>query len=494
MDRTTDDETEVKLDAGLDVDLPDLREVVRPGRRTTHDLVASYVDTPSLDLHRRGITLRRRTGGSDAGWHLKLPREGDTRTEERAPLGASATRVPTELRALVADVVEKRPLLPVVTLRTRRAERKLHGEPEGDPARALLADDLVVAEPPGAGWREVEVELTDDGDEAFLERVVDTLVGSGWQRSDSPSKYSRAVGLLPERREPDLSPNASAADVVLAYLHEQIGAIQAREAELRDQDPDAVHKTRVATRRLRTTLRVFRRLLQREQTDPFRDELRWYAHALGEVRDLDVVREHLLDEVEHLPEADRGPARERIEATLDGAHGEACDRLDRAMDSQRFTDLADALVSLGADPPWRGRASRTAKKVLPDLVDDATERVERWSAAARATADPGRRRDLQHETRKKAKAVRYAHEAMALAWGRPEKEQARQWEAVTESLGAMQDTVTAREWLARISEAARARGESTSPFEVLVERAEQQGRDAAGTGEDALTTASVGSA
>lgn len=490
MDRTTDDETEVKLDAGLAVDLPDLGDVVRPGRRSTHDLVATYVDTPALDLHRHGITLRRRTGGTDAGWHLKLPREGDTRTEERAPLGSSATRVPTELRALVADVVERRPLLPVVTLRTRRAERRLHGEAKGDPARALLADDLVVADPPGAGWREVEVELTADGDEAFLERVVDTLVGAGWQRSASPSKYSRALGLLPEREDAGLSPGSSAGEVVLAYLHEQIGMIQAREAELREHDPGAVHKTRVATRRLRTTLRVFRRLFHREVTDPIRDELRWYARTLGEVRDLDVVRAHLLAEVEHLPEGDRDPARERVGATIGEAHTTARARLDEVLDSQRLADLADALVSLGADPPWRGRASRTAKKVVPDLVDAAVRRVETRSAAARTAEDPDEYRALLHETRKKAKAARYAHEALALAWGAPAKETAEQWERVTDSLGATQDTVTARQWLARSAETAQAHGESTAPFEELTERVEQEGHSAAGSGEDALRAAS----
>lgn len=492
MDEATVTETEVTLDADLDVALPDLGDVVRPGRRTTHDLVATYVDTPARDLHRHGITLRRRTGGTDAGWHLKLPHAGDTRIEERAPLGSSAQRVPTGLRDLVADVVERRPLLPVVTLRTRRSELRLHGEAKGDPARALLADDLVVAQPPGAGWREVEVELTDDGDEAFLQRVVDALFGAGWRRSDSPSKYSRALGLLPETDDAELSPRSPAADVVLAHLHEQIGMIQAREAELREHDPGAVHRTRVATRRLRTALRVFRRLFHREVTDPIRDELRWYARVLGEVRDLDVVRARLLETVEHLPAADRGPARERVEATLAEPHARARARLGELLDSQRFADLADALVSLGADPPWRGRARRRAKKVLPGLVDAALRRVEQRGAAARAAEDEEEHLSLLHETRKKAKAVRYAHEALALAWGAPAKETARRWERVTDSLGAAQDAVTAAAWLERITSAARDEGEATAPFAELAEHVTREGTVAAEAGEDALRAAGRG--
>src|SRR6201997_3967386 len=54
-------------------------------------LDATYYDTPTQDLARNKITLRRRTGGRDAGWHLKLPAGTEARTEVRAPLGASET-------------------------------------------------------------------------------------------------------------------------------------------------------------------------------------------------------------------------------------------------------------------------------------------------------------------------------------------------------------------------------------------------------------------
>lgn len=265
--------------------------------------------------------------------------------------------------------------------------------------------------------------------------------------------------------------------------------IQAREGELREHDPDAVHKTRVATRRLRTTLRVFRRLLHRDQTEQLRSELRWYAGVLGEVRDLDVVRAHLQEEVQHVPEAEREPAWERVEATLGEAHEQARARLDEAMDSQRFTDLVDALAAFGAAPPWRGRAARKAKKVLPDLVDAAVDRVHRRSAEARAAEDPEEYRSLLHETRKKAKAARYAHEALALAWGAPEKEAAKRWEDVTDRLGGTQDAVTTQEWLGRVAADAEARGERTAPFEVLAARAQQEGDEKAGSGEEALRTA-----
>ena len=60
----------------------------RPPRPTAEsDLSATYYDTADLRLLRSRMTLRRRRGGSDAGWHLKLPAGADSRDEVRHPLG-----------------------------------------------------------------------------------------------------------------------------------------------------------------------------------------------------------------------------------------------------------------------------------------------------------------------------------------------------------------------------------------------------------------------
>ena len=90
------DEVERKLDVGAATILPTLTGVdgvATMGQPVEHHLEATYFDTADLDLARHGVTLRRRTGGDDAGWHVKLPRGKDTRTEVRRPLGG-ATRGP----------------------------------------------------------------------------------------------------------------------------------------------------------------------------------------------------------------------------------------------------------------------------------------------------------------------------------------------------------------------------------------------------------------
>ena len=67
-----------------------LSAVSRVERSPSQQLDAVYFDTPGRDLAARTVTLRRRTGGPDAGWHLKLPAGPDARTEVREPLGDSA--------------------------------------------------------------------------------------------------------------------------------------------------------------------------------------------------------------------------------------------------------------------------------------------------------------------------------------------------------------------------------------------------------------------
>jgi hypothetical protein len=79
-------------------------------------LAATHYDTPQLDLLPAGITLRRRTGGDDAGWHLKLP-VGSDRLELQLPLGGPRVGVPNELSDIVRGVVRDNALVEVAASR-----------------------------------------------------------------------------------------------------------------------------------------------------------------------------------------------------------------------------------------------------------------------------------------------------------------------------------------------------------------------------------------
>jgi len=196
-------ETEQKYDAAADFILPDLSGLGGHAKATGQQryyLSATYFDTEELDLIKNRITLRRRVGGPDEGWHLKLPVRKDTRQEVRTPLSESDTgTVPAPLAAQVEDITAGRALHPIAILDTERAVVTLTGQ-AGEPL-AEVADDLVTAtrlDQPGAEpmrWREIEVEAVEGAKAAdLLEAAGQALREAGARRSSAASKLGRLLG------------------------------------------------------------------------------------------------------------------------------------------------------------------------------------------------------------------------------------------------------------------------------------------------------------
>lgn len=192
-------EIERKYDAGPDFVMPDLRSV--PGCAAVseperHRLSATYYDTDDLRLMAAKVTLRRRTGGTDEGWHLKLPVRPGTRREVHLPLSDGPV-VPAPLAGKVDEFTGGKPLQPIAVLDTGRTVRRPAG-PAGD-VLAEVADDAVTArrlDPPGPSrtlrWREIEVELV-CGQPALLDAVEKLLVEHGARPSGSASKLGRLL-------------------------------------------------------------------------------------------------------------------------------------------------------------------------------------------------------------------------------------------------------------------------------------------------------------
>jgi CHAD domain-containing protein len=411
------------------------------------ELDATYFDTPDLRLVANRITLRRRTGGDDAGWHLKRPRSGGERDELRAPLGRAAKTVPAALSTPVAVHVRGVKLGPVVRLATARTVHRVL-DAEGGVLVEVAQDEVSASRPSANGrvttvdhWSELEVELV-GGDVELLAAVVDRVVAAGASPSDSPSKLSRALGdRLPAPRpealeRPDGVKKGSAGAVLLEHLAEHIGRLMAQDPLVRADAHDAVHQMRVASRRLRSALSTFRPLVDREVTDPIRDELQWLGTALGDARDAEVTRDHLRGLVEaQPPELVLGPVVQRITSSMDARYRAAHDEALVDLDTPRYYALLDTLDRLVDDPPFTEAAKGKADDVLLPLVGKTYKRIRKLVDQAGAEEDPHLHDELLHEVRKAAKRARYAGESLVPTYGRPAKAWAVRMEGIQEALG-----------------------------------------------------------
>jgi len=471
-------ETEAKYDAPASVALPgldDLPQVAGTSGPDEEQLEAEYYDTGDLRLIRAGITLRRRRGGHDAGWHLKLPVGPDTRREIRLPLGRAGGRVPRELAELVRVHTRGEPLQPIARLTTRR--QRLILLDESGASLAEVAEDDVSARTLGgptteSRWHEVEVELTGGG-RRLLKAADELLRRDGLRPAGRSAKLERALGgrLPGPAGEPELTPSAPAGQVVLAYLQAQIDRLTSLDPMVRLDEPDSVHQMRVATRRLRSTLRSFGMIIDRSGTQRLGGELKWLGDVLGEARDAEVLTERLGTKLRRMPaEQVIGPVQARVQGHFAPARAAARDAVLAALDSRRYFSLLDELDRLLAEPPLTERAAMPAADVLPAAVRRGYRQVGRRMRRGRRTA-AGEPRDVAlHQARKAAKRARYAGEAVTPAIGKRAARFTRQMKKLQSVLGEHQDTVIARQVERELGMSAYLAGENAFSYGLLYER------------------------
>lgn len=466
-------EIEQKFDVAASFAVPDLTGVPAVGSvadPVEQHLEAVYFDTPDLRLARARITLRRRVGGSDAGWHLKLPGAGGARRELHAPLDQAGDDPPEALTGTVTGILRGVPPAPVVDLRTRRLVTALQ-DGEGR-VLAEVADDSVTATVPASApgeaatvrsWREVEVELV-DGEEQLLGAVEAALLAAGAQPSEFPSKLARALaeplaaGDGPSSVPADGPPRAG--EVVLAGVRAQVSALQAADVLVRTDQPDAVHKLRVAGRRLRSILAAYRKVLDRAATDPLREELKWLGQEVGGIRDDEVALAHLADLVAAQPEElVLGPVAARLQQNRIQQATAGIARAADTLSEPRYLRLLDDLYGLLADPPFTGTAGDPARPVVGKAVRRAGRTLRRRVTRARESAGDDGSTAL-HDVRKAAKRLRYTGEVAAPELGPPMEALVASAEAIQDLLGERQDTLVTRARCRQIGIKAAAAGEN----------------------------------
>lgn len=450
-------EVERTWEVGDDVDPAGFEDAVlaahglRAVGRDDVELVATYHDTADFRLARTKATLRRRTGGKDAGWHLKLPAGAD-REEVQRPLGRAGS-APAALVALTRSRTRGAALGPVLRLVTHRRTLVLADD---DGNRVELADDRVTAtrlggSAPGPGtsvaWHEVEAELL-TGDRSGLDRAGELLAAAGGRESDWQSKLARALATVPGGvvqggAVPGVSPGADPrvptgpVTAVTAYVDAQVDALVTTEPLVRLDRPGAVHDMRVAVRRLRSTLRTFGPLFRTAVLDELDEGLRALAADLGEVRDREVLTGRFTAVLSRQrPEVLGGRPAQALAAEFVTGGDRARRILLRRLDGAGHLQLLDRLETLRAPGALTAVAAEVSADALLELAGAPTRQLRR--RARRAVLDA----DL-HRVRRTAKRARYAAEATApLARGRAQRYLAAVRE-LQEVLGDHQDAVVA---------------------------------------------------
>lgn len=440
-----------------------LSVVARVERSAPQQLDAVYFDTPGRDLAAHHITLRRRTGGSDAGWHLKLPAGQDARTEIREPLGDGVPdEVPEALRDVVLAIVRDRPLAPVARISTNRTVDLLYGA-DGR-AIAEFCDDLVTAQAGSDGpeqqWREWEIELTgrddSDGDRDLLDRLSNRLLDAGAQAAGHGSKLARVLESasgdeVVETEPPD--------DPIHRAVAEQVEGLLVWDRAVRADVYDSVHQMRVTTRKIRSLLQSSAATFGISDDAWILDELRQLAAVLGVARDAEVLAERYERALDDLPdELVRGSVRERL---VEGAKRRYALGLRRsliAMRSERYFRLLDALDGLvSTQPP---PAQPGAQEHAPATIESAYKRI-RKAAKTAARAGEADKDEALHRIRKGAKRLRYT----AAATGADKVSDRAK--TIQTLLGDHQDSVVSRAHLSQQAEAAHAAGEDTFTYGLL---------------------------
>ncbi|WP_022902363.1 CYTH domain-containing protein [Curtobacterium sp. B8] len=403
-------------------DLPDLIGVggiLQSDRQEPFELDATYWDTDRYDLVAARVTVRRRTGGPDAGWHIKRAASDTVRHEQHFPLTDDADSVPDEVLAALFTERRGRRLRPVVRITTTRTVTRLLDE-DGDQI-AELADDTVRAqrldddapETPRT-WREVEVETVGGVDEQIAHELFAALDGRFAAVGAGPaavsSKLARGLAGAPAPRlhtaeKPD---KGTAARALTKRLRKLRTALLDQQAALRDPATAAaadLRETASTALGIAAVLGSYRPAFA--PTDEI-DRAAAAADAFAVVTARAALAEYL---VERLPRAST-PAqdalvdamtRERILASTRERRADAVRDVVAFLHSEPFLELLDALDDAVERPQPTAWALRSPKHVaqdvsavekprIRDLVRDAVADedaevavVEREAAALAAT-------------------------------------------------------------------------------------------------------------
>jgi CHAD domain-containing protein len=249
-----------------------------------------------------------------------------------------------------------------------------------------------------------------------------------------------------------LTPASTAGELIRHAIAVSVASLLRHDPGVRlGDDPEDVHRARVATRRLRSQLRTFRTLLDAEWANALREDLRWLGGGLGSVRDRQVMAQRVRSRTSALAEEDALTVAD-LSAELHAESEEARGRLVLDMRSDRYIDLIERLVEASRAPALTADAHQRAATMVPALARRDWKQLRKGVAAL-----PDQPADAElHRIRILAKRVRYAAEAAEPIVGKIATRSAEAAATLQDVLGDHQDSVTAQEWLREAGRGPRA--------------------------------------
>lgn len=470
-----------------------------------HRLEAVYYDTADLVLHRHQVALRRRRGGVDEGWHVKLREEGGRYEAQFPLLAGSPGRMPAAVRHLVAGLTAGQSLHPIATLDTTRRVLSVADDAGGPVAEIAIDEVKAVDRRSGTqrAWSEWEVELIDgtaaqEHQHRIFTAVEQVLFAAGGRPSASQAKIARALGAeddtgpegddVPGPAHPTTATasggtgqkaakrksaqktgkKASGAELLVTVLGQLAGQLVLWDFKARLGVPDAVHQMRVSSRSMRSLLKAGAPFFDGDAAAELDGRLRELARALSGARDAEVTAELLPARVEALGGRVDPVAARALQDSAEEQAEAAAATVRRNLRHRKHLQLLADVQAFAVDPPLTEKCRHlSARKVADRLLRRALRKVvrvgERGAAAEDSGAEtaPGQRLEHLHEVRKAVKRVRYVHATLQRSGFTPGKSVARaaaDAKAHQEALGEIMDAGVLAGWLERTATASKGAG------------------------------------
>jgi len=413
------------------------------GDDDSRELISVYFDTPDLALQKAGVSLRVRESKGRRVLTMKRG-QGLSREEYEAPLEGDAP--PSELAPLreilsEGDAAALKPAFNVRVIRRQRLVRFAEAEIElaldqGEVSGGRRASPICEVELElKAGRPEALFELARHlGDYAPLYLSFDTKSDRGQALvAEEPVESRRKAKVRLDRH--CAAGEAFQANARNALAHVAANAVLLREAP----DAEAVHQLRIAARRLRSALAVYRPVVEGPGYEAVKAELRWLAKSFDAARDLDVFAADVLAPAGDLDARPSGldALAVTVEQARDAARRRACE----TAASARFRRLMIDATAWMETGEWRNgsAAAEPARDLAARLLGQRLRKLLKRGAHLKTRDDAAR-----HQLRIAAKKLRYAAEGFSGLY--PEKKVERlvdRLKTLQDVLGELNDIATA---------------------------------------------------